>query len=117
VIIQELESLRLKIKQTQTRNIEAIDNKMNSAPLENGEKGNKKSVMTQKEFDEKALLYGLTNNEKVVTVLLLHGLEYREIAAKTKASMDKVLAITEAIYRKTGATSKIELIDLFLKNS
>ena len=49
--------------------------------------------------------------------MLLHGFEYREIASKTKASMDKVLAITDAIYRKTGTSSKIELIDLFLRNA
>ena len=73
--------------------------------------------MTQKEFDEKALLYGLTNNEKVVTVLLLNGLEYREIAAKTKVSVDRILTLTNSIYRKTGTASKIELIDLFLKGN
>lgn len=115
-IISELDNLQVKIEQSQTRNIEAIDNKMESAPAEVGEKTDKKEAMTQKQFDEKASLYGLTNNEKVVTVLLLHGLEYREIAAKTKSSLDKILAITNAVYRKTGANSKIELIDLFMKN-
>lgn len=115
-IISELDNLQVKIEQSQTRNIEAIDNKMESAPAEVGEKADKKAAMTQKQFDEKASLYGLTNNEKVVTVLLLHGLEYREIAAKTKSSLDKILAITNAVYRKTGANSKIELIDLFMKN-
>lgn len=115
-IISELDNLQVKIEQSQTRNIEAIDNKIESAPAEVGEKADKKAAMTQKQFDEKASLYGLTNNEKVVTVLLLHGLEYREIAAKTKSSLDKILAITNAVYRKTGANSKIELIDLFMKN-
>lgn len=115
-IISELDNLQVKIEQSQTRNIEAIDNKIESAPAEVGEKADKKEAMTQKQFDEKASLYGLTNNEKVVTVLLLHGLEYREIAAKTKSSLDKILAITNAVYRKTGANSKIELIDLFMKN-
>lgn len=115
-IISELDNLQVKIEQSQTRNIEAIDNKIESAPAEVGEKADKKAVMTQKQFDERASLYGLTNNEKVVTVLLLHGLEYREIAAKTKSSLDKILAITNAVYRKTGANSKIELIDLFMKN-
>lgn len=115
-IISELDNLQVKIEQSQTRNIEAIDNKMESAPAEAGEKADKKAAMTQKQFDEKASLYGLTNNEKVVTVLLLHGLEYREIAAKTKSSLDRILAITNAVYRKTGANSKIELIDLFMKN-
>lgn len=115
-IISELDNLQVKIEQSQTRNIEAIDNKIESAPAEIGEKADKKAAMTQKQFDEKASLYELTNNEKVVTVLLLHGLEYREIAAKTKSSLDKILAITNAVYRKTGANSKIELIDLFMKN-
>ncbi len=115
-IISELDNLQVKIEQSQTRNIEAIDNKIESAPAEVGEKADKKAAMTQKQFDEKASLYGLTNNEKVVTVLLLHGLEYREIAAKTKSSLDKILAITNAVYRKAGANSKIELIDLFMKN-
>ena len=117
VIMAELEALQLKMEQTRTRNIEAIDNKMNFAPQEDGKVNDKKSIITQKMFDEKVQLYGLTNNEKVITVLLLHGFEYREIASKTKASMDKVLAITDAIYRKTGTSSKIELIDLFLRNA
>lgn len=115
-IIAELEALQVKTAQSQGRNIEAIDSKMDSAPAETGGKTDKKTAMTQKQFDEKSLQYGLTNNEKVVTVLLLHGLEYREIAAKTKSSLDKILAITNAVYRKTGTTSKIELIDLFMKN-
>lgn len=115
-IIVELNELQVKVKQSQTRNIEAIDDKMESAPAEIGEKNNKKVTMTQKQFDEKAVQYELTNNEKIVTVLLLHGLEYKEIAAKTRSSMDKILAITNAIYRKTGVNSKIELIDLFVKN-
>jgi DNA-binding CsgD family transcriptional regulator len=117
VIMAELEALQVKLEQTRTRNIEAIDNKMNFAPQEDGKVNDKKSLITQKMFDEKVQLYGLTNNEKVITVLLLHGFEYREIASKTKASMDKVLAITDSIYRKTGTSSKIELIDLFLRNT
>lgn len=116
-VLAELEALQVKTEQAQNRNIEAIDSKMDSAPVEAGEKTDKKTAMTQKQFDEKVLRYGLTNNEKVVTVLLLHGLEYREIAAKTKSSLDKILAITNSVYRKTGANSKIELIDLFMKNA
>ena len=115
-IIAELDNLQIKIKQSQTRNIEAIDSKMEAAPVEIGEKNNKKAAMTQKQFEEKASQYELTNNEKIVTVLLLHGLEYKEIAAKTKSSIDTILAITNAIYRKTETNSKIELIDLFMKN-
>ena len=45
------------------------------------------------------------------------GLEYREIAAKTKVSVDRILTLTNSIYRKTGTASKIELIDLFLKGN
>lgn len=116
-VIAGLEDLQIKIEQNRTRNIEAIDSKIDSAPSQDNGQDVKKNAMTQKEFDEKALLYGLTNNEKVVTVLLLNGLEYREIAAKTKVSVDRILTLTNSIYRKTGTASKIELIDLFLKGN
>lgn len=53
--------------------------------------------------------YGLSRREEEVASLLLAGLSYREIGDRLFISLSTVKTHVERIYRKTGASNKMEL--------
>lgn len=58
----------------------------------------------------------LTEREKDVVLLLLHGKNKREIADSLCISVSTVKTVTENIYRKFDVHNKVELIVFLIKN-
>ncbi len=66
----------------------------------------------EKEMDEK---FSLTEREKEMLRLLLHGKSNKEISALTYVSTETVKSHLQNIYKKLGVRSRLEAVTLFLK--
>jgi DNA-binding CsgD family transcriptional regulator len=66
--------------------------------------------------EEKFTEWGLTPAERDVALFALKGLTLQEIAAMRATSEGTVKAQTNAIYRKSGASGRTQLISMFVED-
>jgi DNA-binding response OmpR family regulator len=67
--------------------------------------------------EEKFLRFRLTEHEKRIVLLLIQGLEYKEISNVLSISINTLKPYISNIYKKCGIQNKIELVNLFGLNS
>lgn len=66
--------------------------------------------------EERFTDWGLTPAERDVALFALKGLSLKEIAAMRSTSEGTVKAQTNAIYRKSGAANRTQLVSLFVED-
>lgn len=107
-LMDKTEKLLNKLREHRERNIHKIEKKIENSRNEN--------PLFSAGFDERAAYYGMTDIEKKIILLLLKGMEYKEVSVKSGYKLEDLLKIIDRIYERTGVSSRLELIDLFIRN-
>ena len=55
-------------------------------------------------------LFGLTENESQVTAMIAVGLDYKEIAADRRVSIETIRSYTKSIFKKLGVSSRASVV-------
>lgn len=108
LLMEKLEYTYKTTRDHKERNIGKIQTKIEKTD-------NDKEGDFSKRFDDKCQYFGFNEKEKMIILYLLKGVEYNNICTKTGIKTDDLLKIIDMIFNKTGTTSRIELIDVFVR--
>ncbi len=107
-LMEITEKIFSKLNKHKERNIQKIENKIEKTD-------NDDTTGFSAQFDEKCSFFLMNEREKKIVLFLLKGMEYKDIALKINQNTDVLIKEIDSIFMKTGVSSRIELIDLFIK--